>query len=295
MHKSTRMMLNFIQKVGFDEFMIRMTGVPFINRYISKYAWQHESYEHCRARSEYLRDLISKYGDDIDLKNKNILEIGSGNSIGIGYFFFNDGYNSWTASDYSRNPNESSKTSKLEYESAKNAAKNIDKQILKSVQFENNKVVFHNKFKFIKMDITQLNSTLVDTFDFIISNSVMEHIPREGIDVAMANMIKYLKKGGIMFHGIDFKDHVNPLNPFGYYKFSTEKWGKLTKNSIFYTNRLRLSDFVALCEKHSIPHSQHILETSSLENNHIDQCFLDKYTSNELKICEAVLVARKGQ
>lgn len=57
-------------------------------------------------------------------------------------------------------------------------------------------------------------------------------------------MKSLLKPGGYMLHQIDLRDHFNTRQPFNFYQYSEAQWLNLTHRGPFYTNRLRLSDYL---------------------------------------------------
>jgi len=96
----------------------------------------------------------------------------------------------------------------------------------------------------------------------------------------------------LMIHQIDFRNHLNFENPFDFYKYSNKKWELLIKNSIFYTNRLRVSDFEELFKKNNFK----ILikeQTYSIlpKKIHVD---LKNYTNNSLRTKGTLFVLRKN-
>ncbi len=60
-----------------------------------------------------------------------------------------------------------------------------------------------------------------------------------------------VKRGGLMYHSIDMRDHYNFNNPFLFLKYSRNVWERyLTKEGVSYTNRVRYSEFKNLFEKY---------------------------------------------
>ena len=287
-----RLGLHLVQKVGLDVPMIKISRNKFLRDAIFKYGWHHEGYNEAKWGYDYLRSKMSESGRHICFRDKSILEIGAGNSIGLGYFFFNEGYRSWTASDVGRSPNETPRVARLEYQFAKRMAQEYGGDILEFVSFEDNKIHFRDKIIFRTIDITQHDVQLENKFDFIISTAVLEHVPREEMDRSIGNMARYLRDGGIMVHAIDLKDHVNPLNPFGFYKYDEEEWEKLTKGTIFYTNRLRTKDYLDLFEKNnlSVVYCERYKPLRLPDS--IDSHFKQNYTDEDLQAGEVFLISQ---
>ena len=293
MHKITRLGLDAVQKIGLDHLMVRVSGSKLAKDLIFRYGWHHESYDHCKKRYRYLKTRLEKSGEDISFKGKSVLEIGSGNSIGLGYFLFNEGYSDWTASDHGRSPNESPKIANLEYEFAKKISDESGQKVLKYITLNDGDIDFEDRLRFSDIDITSHDPELDNRFDIILSIAVLEHVPKEDMELAIANMVLYLKPGGIMFHAVDLKDHVNPLNPFGFYKYDHQAWDKLTRDTIFYTNRLRPKDYVELFGKHGLSVLYFERENPGTLPPRIDDFFVDNYTKEDLQTCEVVLIVEK--
>ena len=143
-----------------------------------------------------------------------------------------------------------------------------------------------------KIEVAQIEKSLAE-FDIILSNAVFEHVPAELMDKAFNNMYKYLKKEGVMIHEIDLRDHVNIKgNPFNFYKYSQEKWDKLTKGTIFYTNRLRVSDFDKIFKKNKLK----IINIKTKKTNLpkvVNKEFISRYSQKDLEVDFLLLILRK--
>lgn len=86
-----------------------------------------------------------------------------------------------------------------------------------------------------------------DSYDFIFSHAVMEHIYKDEIKEYIQNTHRILRNGGMISHQIDFRDHLGGRN-FNL-KFPNKLWeSERIKNAGFYTNRISPSrmtrDFV---------------------------------------------------
>tara|TARA_B100001113_G_C21008590_1_gene578221 strand:- start:139 stop:1005 length:867 start_codon:yes stop_codon:yes gene_type:complete len=87
------------------------------------------------------------------------------------------------------------------------------------------------------------------SFDLIFSQAVLEHVRRHEFEETMKECYRLLKPNGVMSHVIDFKDHLGgDLNNL---RFSSYLWEKdwFAPKSGFYTNRLKLSEIIIICEK----------------------------------------------
>lgn len=88
-----------------------------------------------------------------------------------------------------------------------------------------------------------------ESFDLIFSQAVLEHIRRAEFFEIMQQCYRLVKKNGIVSHVIDFKDHLGGgLNNM---RIPSSLWERtwFAPTSGFYTNRLRLSEIVNICEQ----------------------------------------------
>ena len=87
-----------------------------------------------------------------------------------------------------------------------------------------------------------------DSYDLIFSHAVLEHVRHhESVDI-MKECYRLLSPNGVMSHVIDFKDHLGGgLNNL---RFSSSLWERnwFASDSGFYTNRIRLSEMISMCE-----------------------------------------------
>ncbi|MFA5024712.1 MAG: methyltransferase domain-containing protein [Patescibacteria group bacterium] len=223
----------------------------FINKLLLKSGWSDYGFNYYNLIYLRIKDFLLK--NDIDLYNKKILEIGSGNLPVLGYFFIIfDKIKFYCASDPYRAEN---------FFSKKNVKKQLDiinefkkrkiSEIKDYVNIKEKKNILNKDFiEFINLDITE-NINIGEKFDIIISNAVLEHIKKEKINQAIKNMNLVLNDGGIMVHEIDFRDHTNFNRPLANLKYTDEEWDKLTKDTIFYTNRLKLSDYIEIFQRNN--------------------------------------------
>jgi SAM-dependent methyltransferase len=88
------------------------------------------------------------------------------------------------------------------------------------------------------------------SFDFHISNTVLEHIPPKTIKCIFVEGKRILKKEGVFVHFIDLSDHFSHqdlmITSINFLKYSNKQWGKLAGNQYAYCNRMRSSDYISL-------------------------------------------------
>lgn len=292
MTPTTKKLLNVAQQVGADRLLLRASRLPGLRQAINRLAWHGQSVAHCRDIYGRFRARLERNG--IAVAGADILEVGAGNSIGMGYFFARHGIGSWTASDPFVSFNASVQATRREHELASQIAAADHPALLDSLRLENDRLTFTSTFRFIELDATRFEPDFVEKFDLIFSNSVLEHLTLAGLEDLTANCRRYLKPAGVMVHGIDLKDHINPLNPLGLYKYSDQQWAALSAGSIFYVNRLRHTDFVRLFERHdfTIVDCDPYLRFPLPERIHPD--IRQRYTDDELTHGEVFITARKS-
>lgn len=115
--------------------------------------------------------------------------------------------------------------------------------------FEN--VLKAAKSKYYTRGLDSLREIPAGSYDLIFSQAVLEHVRVNEFEDMLEECHRLLKPNGVMSHAIDFKDHLGGgLNNL---RFDSEFWEKdwFAFKSGFYTNRLRLSNVIHLCNKHN--------------------------------------------
>lgn len=96
----------------------------------------------------------------------------------------------------------------------------------------------------------------VAPMDAVVSNLVLEHIPREILGEVIRSCYDLLRAGGVMSHVIDLCDHGSyvdaSLSQFNFLRFSERAW-HLVDNDIQHENRLRESEVEAIYASVDIP------------------------------------------
>ncbi|MBE7451940.1 MAG: class I SAM-dependent methyltransferase [Kofleriaceae bacterium] len=85
--------------------------------------------------------------------------------------------------------------------------------------------------------------------DVVFSNSVLEHVPAPAIERCLAEAMRVLRPGGVVFHSVNCGDHYAYADPaidqLNYLRYSDAAWRKWN-NAFLYQNRLRAADFTAM-------------------------------------------------
>jgi SAM-dependent methyltransferase len=89
------------------------------------------------------------------------------------------------------------------------------------------------------------------SIDAVFSNSVLEHVPSDGIAAILRESTRILKPDGVSLHSVNCGDHYayfdRSVTPLNYLRYSSREW-RLWNNRLLYQNRLRPADFLRLAE-----------------------------------------------
>jgi SAM-dependent methyltransferase len=123
-----------------------------------------------------------------------------------------------------------------------------------------------------------------DTFDFVLSANVMEHVQAEVTQQLICNIARVLKPGGYSFHQIDLKDHLHyyarQTSPKEYLRFSDVVWRRWFQNDVQYINRIQLPQWHAMFEQAGLELVEEYLTTADLDELSISDSYkhLDEAT-----------------
>ncbi|PTX58793.1 hypothetical protein C8N46_112101 [Kordia periserrulae] len=114
--------------------------------------------------------------------------------------------------------------------------------------------------KYIPKYTLEAIENVTNSFDYICSQVVFEHIPPEFLAQLFAKMKVWLTKEGCAVHTINFIDHfANPgffqdknISEFNFLKYSDKTWHFWAGNDIAYTNRLSFVYYLELCKKNDL-------------------------------------------
>lgn len=88
--------------------------------------------------------------------------------------------------------------------------------------------------------------------EVVFSNSVLEHVPGDGIAAILRESARVLRPDGVSLHSVNCGDHYayfdSSITPINYLKYSTRQWQRWN-NRLLYQNRLRPADFLQLAEE----------------------------------------------
>jgi SAM-dependent methyltransferase len=87
----------------------------------------------------------------------------------------------------------------------------------------------------------------VSDLDLIFSQAVMEHV--DNIEFAYGQMYRWLRKGGVISHEVDFQTHEMTKEWNGHFFIGDSMWSLLSRGRKYPMNRLPLSAHISMIEK----------------------------------------------
>lgn len=184
---------------------------------------------------------------DYNFKDKNIIEIGPGDLFGFAYFFLAEGAKNVRVVD-----NYNWMRRMIRYSSImKYYKENIEKEYRKRLDITLHPTESTPK---LQLFINEYGNSgyKENEIDFIYSCACLEHIRQIG--PVFKNMFKVLKKGGIMFHYVDLRDHYDLNVPLDYLRLSDNVWESQNHPDDSYTNRHRVNDYRIILSQY--PHKR---------------------------------------
>ncbi len=134
-------------------------------------------------------------------------------------------------------------------------------------------------------------------YDIIFSCAVFEHINRGILPNYFNQMYNILKPGGYLLHIIDMGDHYHYMDKKrthfkNYLKFSNRVWKNYFENSIFYMNKLQVSDWHSLFQESGFQLVYEEKLNVEINNLKINKDYLH-YNIDDLKCHQLVVIYKK--
>lgn len=225
------------------------------------------------------------HSTDYELKEKVILELGPGGSIGFGILALRKGAKKYYAID---NGDHAQIHQKL-FSAYKKLLKN-DCLIDLIFNIDNNSITYKKeKVEFINIDQSSKYALLDESIDCIYSCAVLEHV--HDLDLCFSEMSRVLRPGGIMNHQVDLRDHIFSQNSLWFLTISNAWFNKLFKNTGEYTNRKRLSDYTNLAKKYKLKIIS--LNKKSFSDLAISKKLSELYSDEDLKTSSINITLQK--
>lgn len=193
--------------------------------------------------SDYL-SYLSKFDVSNSIKNKMILEIGTGKSLGVAMRLAAKGN---TVVTLDRFPNLNNSIGQIE-RFAK--IRNIECQELE----QNNFKVGHGYVRIVVSPLELLNSEWIQKFDLILSRATLEHVT--DAEKCVMNLDKYQKSDGYQLHEIDHRDHgifshFKMCSNMAFHTISKETWSAVIERFPGVPNKVSSAEYHELFSKSS--------------------------------------------
>jgi len=233
-------------------------------------------------------DLISRSHGRLDLADKVVLEVGPGNSMGMGLLFLAHGAKRvylvdrfkhifWDDYDaiYYRNF-----LSEISNQDVPNGS--IVKEALR---IKNGKIILNPDLLEYRLGDAARIPLEDSSVDFLFSNAVLEHVRH--VELAVQEFARVTKEAGLNVHEVDLRDHFFSKKPLRLLSYSDWLWDFMTCNRPAYSNRLRFSDYCKMFESNKFV-IERLLYTRTIEQTQVTSLKLSskfkKYPWEELSI-----------
>jgi len=267
---------------------IVFTAFPSARGIIEKYIFNPYQFneKHLAYSKNQFNDFVKKIGGMDKIKNKTILELGPGGSIGFGILALKNGASNYLTIDDGIHTFITKKQLSWYMKLANN-----DKDFIKKIfTRKNNKYQYNkDKIKFISIDQRSKYSLPDNSVDFIYSCAVLEHV--HNLDLCFSEMSRVLKSGGIMNHQVDLRDHIFSQDSLWFLNINNLWFDLLFKHTGEYVNRKRISYYHNLIKQNFL----HTIDlTDDITYKETPPKILTKiYSKNDLKILSFNLTVKK--
>ena len=270
-----------------------------------------------KAAISYLNTslLIKKYCENYEIKNKSILELGTGRTITtlIGLWIL--GFDRIITVDLNPYLSED-----LTIKNIKNIVSNSN-DIFELFKHDLSKEEFDNKMSTLSalkdlefteilkslniqyypyQDARNLEAIETASIDIYFSNQVLEHIPYDILKDIFQEGKRVLVENGLFIHLIGLHDHFatvdSSISKINFLKYSNIKWKILAGNKFMYHNRMRSTDYLELFERYrySIVKMDSFIDNRSknlLENGFKVNSQFEKYSKDDLATFDCRIVS----
>jgi SAM-dependent methyltransferase len=120
-----------------------------------------------------------------------------------------------------------------------------------------------------------------ESFDFVFSYNVLEHVEASAVPSLVADFARVLKPGGICLHSIDLTDHlvtfarVRHISLKQYLRYSDETWKRFFENRVQYFNRLQRPAWLEAFQRAGFEVLDEAAEACSIDSLRVAQVYGD--------------------
>jgi len=223
-----------------NEILQKGTYRRFVERYIFN---PYDFIEgHIKYTERKFNEFLKRTDSFITLKDKTILELGPGGSIGFGLLALQNGAKRYHALDNGIH----SFITRRQLQGYRQLLHN-DNQLLDSCFSERGKKggsLNTEKIEYISTDQNSKYPLPDESVDIIYSCAVLEHV--HNLDICFSEMARVLKRGGIMSHEVDLRDHIFSQKSLWFLTISDFWFKTFFSETGGYVNRKRLSFYKKL-------------------------------------------------
>ncbi|QQS15827.1 MAG: methyltransferase domain-containing protein [Candidatus Moraniibacteriota bacterium] len=218
------------------------------------------------------------------VRDKIILELGPGGSVGFGLLALKSGAKRYYAIENGDHTKIDSKIFKAYKKLLNNNVHLISEFFTKNFHFNRKKICFIENDQISPYNISD------NSIDIIYSCAVLEHV--HNLDFCFSEMTRVLKNGGIMNHQVDLRDHIFSQRSIWFLKISDRIFNALFSKTGEYVNRKRFSYYIDLIRKNNLQIVN--VEKNILFNGELDQNLLKRYTEDDLRTLSMNITLKKS-
>jgi SAM-dependent methyltransferase len=262
---------------------------PKLRIIIEKYVFNPYQFneKHLTYSQKQFNAFLEKIGGKNSIKNKTILELGPGGSIGFGLLALKNGASNYLAIDDGIHAFITKKQMDW-YRKLSNYDDKFIKEIFKN---KNGKYYYNeSKIKFITINQNSKYSLPDKSVDFIYSCAVLEHV--HNLDLCFSEMSRVLKSKGIMNHQVDLRDHIFSQDSLWFLTINDFWFTLLFKNTGEYVNRKRISYYHNLIKKYSL-HIIKLKKDKIVYDKKIPKKLTKTYSDNDLRTFSINILLKK--
>ena len=222
-----------------------IAGVPLLRHYKERVSRKRlKSLEDIYRPIRLFKYLISRSQGRLDITDKVVLEVGPGDSMGMGLLFLAHGAKKvylvdrfkhifWDDYDaiYYRNF-----LSEISNQDVPNRS-----VVKEALRIKNGKIILNPDLLEYRLGDAAKIPLEDSSVDFLFSNAVVEHVRHA--ELAVQEFARVTKDSGFNVHEVDLRDHFFSKEPLRLLSYSDWLWDFMTCNRPGYSNRLRCSDY----------------------------------------------------
>ena len=262
---------------------------PMSRKYVEKilfnpYAFGVSHNQYSKNQLNTLEESLQRtLGHTFTFKNKTVLELGPGGSLGFGLLILEKNAKRYYALESGLHAFISKKQLSLYKEllSPNNTGRYFNREKSGNICYNNNLI----RLSSINQDSTYDIAT--NSIDLVYSCAVLEHV--HNLELCFKEMTRVLKPGGIMYHQVDLRDHIFFQKKLLFLKIPTKLYRLFFKECGAYTNRKRFNYYKKLAEKNNLK----ILDIQTDRLFHTDKKLKRIYNKDDFEVASFNFILQK--